>query len=323
MSFAVYSEKERAAGESVSGVARLYLLDAGFRVLSAPVSEENGAFFFDLYPAGRPAREEIDAYLRSYPQELLLTLCARMPVLFIGTFFAQTGLLVAVVPEGEIKATLSFPAAFHRVPAHVSVSPSAQMRYKVHEEEAFAAAGRWLAAMSAPFALCWSAGEAKVSALLDFCLTRMATLLGVSVSADFSGLPALFLDGLCGEFALGVMLAALMAARRLASADGVQLYAAMEGAPTLHLRLSRADGEDTLPEFQPLLRVAAARGAILDVVCPQNEPRSVQIRACFGMVELSAQGVRERHRFLEGKSPLGTMAVAHAVSPDFPELSFD
>jgi hypothetical protein len=147
-------------------------------------------------------------------------------------------------------------------------------------------------------------------------------LLNVTFSFDASGLVARSCDSVDVAFALGVMLAALFAAHRFAG-DAVQAYAAIEGAPTLYLAFSRRTTVDDPAEFFPLLRVAAARGAVLDVVCPNEHPERLQVRACIGTVELSAQGVRERHRFLEGKSPFACLPSAIVISPPFPELSFD
>lgn len=322
MDFVAYHTGEALAGKTMG---QYYLLDGALCVISAKTGGENVAFgtsFFDLFPAVRAVREEIAAYLHSYPQEVLLTLCGRTPVLFVGTVYAQTGLVLAVLPEGELKKTLASPAAFHHVPAHVCVSISAQMRYKAHDEEAFAAAARYLSAISAPFALAQSA-SGELSAWLSSCTQRLSMLLQAPLSCDLSGLPAMSVSGVQAEFALGVILATLMAAGRAASDAEVRLCALFEGAPTLYLEYTRNDLSHTPRELEPLLSCAAARGAVLDVVYPLEDPYLVQVRACIGVVELSAQGVRERHRFLEGKSPLSGVPVSHAIPPAFSEFSFD
>ncbi len=328
MDLTVILGKEQQSKRAFLPAAQYYLLDRAFCTVNAHTCKEKGkeivagASFFDLFPTKRAVREEIATYACSFPREMLLTLCGRTPVLFVGTFAAHTGLILAVVPEGEVKSTLSFPAAFHKVPAHVGVSSSAQMRYKAHSEAAFAEACRWLVSVSAPFAYPEDA-DRELIPTLSFCATRLSVLLKVPFFFDFSGLPALGCAGLDLQLAIGVMLAALSAARRSGAESGVQLYAAMEGAPTLYLEYTRAEIADTVPEFLPLLACAKARGAILDVVCPEAEPCRVQVRACFGIVELSAQGVRERHRFLEGKSPLGALPQAYAVPLAFSELHLD
>lgn len=325
MSFLKYYEKEAQADKPLQLEARYYLLDGNFRIISAITGEENdanGSFLFDLFPANRLLREEIVDYVRSYPHEVLLTLCSRTPVLLIGTLFAQAGLILAVLPEGEIRKTLSFPAAFHHVPAQVCVSTSAQMRYRAHGEEAFADACRWLFTASAPF-LPSSSEQKTLSSLLSLSATRLSSLLRVPLSCDFSGLPALSCKGCCTELAVGVILATLMAAQHSSLQGEVQLSAVKEDVPTLYLSFSRADTESKLDEFLPLLGVTAARGMLLDVVSPKKRPDLVQVRVAIGVVELSAQGVRERHRFLEGKSPLVTLPVAYASPPSFPEMSFD
>ena len=117
------------------------------------------------------------------------------------------------------------------------------------------------------------------------------------------------------------MLAAMMAARRLSPGRCVRMYGAMEGEPTLYLELEREEKEDAFFEFAPLLSRAASRGCTLDVVFDRERPTLIFVRAVLCVAELSAQGVRERHRFLEGKSPLA-VRVADAPRPiPFPELS--
>lgn len=326
MNFTVYQDKPYSSERISVPRARLYLLNSALCVIEERTQSENGedaahgTSFFDLFPAKRVVQEEIAAYVRSYPQRMLLSLCSCTPVLFIGTLTAHAELALAAVPEGEVKSTLSFPAAFHRVPACVSVSPSAQMRYKTHDEAAFAAAAQWLLGVSAPFTC---PKDAALAPTLSFCAQRLSRLLNVPFPCDFSGLSAHSCAGLDIELAIGVMLAALMAAKRENAQEGVRLYAATEGAPTLYLEYVRTKCLADVPEFLPLLACAAARGAILDVVCLKQDPRRVQIRAAFGVVELSAQGVRERHRFLEGKSPLCVSPQSRAISPPFPEFPLD
>ncbi len=325
MSFTTKSDKEQRAQSAKTQTPQYYLLNDALCILNADTGAKNDntcPSFFDLFPAKLAVREEIAAYVRSFPGELLLTLCGGTPVLLAGTLAAHTGLVLALLPEGEIKKTLAAPAAFHRVPACVSVSPSAQLRYKTHDEESFAAACRWLLKIGAPFTLPGDEGR-ELNSALSFCATRLSQLLDVPLSLDLSGLPALSCVGIDMAFAVGVILTTLAAAKRDGTENGVQLYAAMEGAPTLRLSYDRAEIADTVPEFSSLLRCAEARGASLDVVCPDTDPHRVQVRASLGIVELSAQGVRERHRFLEGKSPLGAMPREHAITADFPELSMD
>lgn len=324
MSFLAYYENEQSAARASAMTGQYYLLDRNFSLISAKTGAENaeiGTSFFNLYPSNRVLREEIVTYVHSYPADVLLTLCARTPILFAGTLLAQTGLILAILPEGEIKRTLSLPAVFHRVPEHVCVSPSAQMCYKPHAEAEFAAACRWLLGAAAPF-LHPKSTELSFPFVLRTRAMQLATLWNVPLFCDFFGLPALSCHDIDVGFAIGVMLVTFSAARRL-SCKEVRLYVAMEDAPTLYLIYSCADAVDALPEFHPLLAVAAARGATLDVVSPKEDPLCVQVRAHLGVVELSAQGLRERHRFLEGKRPLLSASDIRVIPPSFPEFSFD
>ena len=320
--------KTQQIDSAVASDAKIYLLDRGFGIICAHTCGENdekvddGTSFFDLFAAGRAVREEIAAYVRSHPADVLLTLCGSTPVLFVGTLAAHTGLVLAIVPEGNVKKTLAFPAGFHRVPVRVCVGKSAQMRYKAHREADFAAAAQWLLALSAPFSVAQDSWR-TLDGPLTFCATRLGALWRVPLSCDFSGVSAVTCTGIHFPFAVGVMLAAVAAARNTATEEGVRLYAAMEGAPALYLEYTRTALSDTVPEFLPLLACAEARGAVLDVVFPKEDPCRVQIRACIGIVELSAQGVRERHRFLEGKSPLCALPRQCTCVMPFDELSFD
>ncbi|MBO7342025.1 MAG: hypothetical protein J6U87_05010 [Clostridia bacterium] len=318
-------EKQRAQRDEGSALGRLYLLDSALCVIGASAGEETaqmGVSFFDLFPANRLLRDEVAAYVASYPNDVLLTLCARTPVVFVGTLAAQTGLVVAAVPEGEIKRTLAAPAAFHRVPACVQVGTTAQMKYRAHAEAAFADAVRWLLALATPF-LSHADTPLSPGALLSNSATRLAALFDVPLSLDLSGLLDTDCAGWNVAFAIGVVLSALTLARRVSPDAGVHLCGVSESAPTLYLELRGVCADDPLPELAPLLSCARARGAVLDAVFPREAPRLLQLRACVGIVELSAEGLRERARFLEGKSPLRAVPVPHAIPSVFPEISFD
>ena len=318
-------QAEQDVGDFDATSLQWYLLNDGFCVLRAHTCAEKdavGAFFFDLFPAKRAVLEEVSAYVRSYPSQMLLTLCGSAPVLFVGAPVMHAGLVLAVLPQGEIKRTLTALAPFHGVPACVCVSRSAQMRYKAHAERPFAAACRWLLYIGAAFAYPTQTAP-ELAATLSRCVTRLGKLLEVPVDYDFSGLPLLACDASTVDFAIGVVLATLVAAKGTGDGSGVRLYAAMEGAPTLHMEYACNDPSDTVPELQAVLACAAVRGAVLDVVCPVEDPHRVQVRAALGAVELSAQSVRERHRFLEGKSPLGTLPQCRAIPVAFPRLSLN
>ena len=319
------AKKEQRQSDGAVSAAQYFLLDRDFGIVSCDTSKENGAMgasFFDIFPAKRAVREEIADYVRSFPHKILLTLCGRTPVLLVGTLAAHTGLTLAVLPQGDVRSALAFPAAFHGVSANVCVSPSAQMRYKAHDDELFAGACRWLANVSAPF-VGFDEAERNLASALEFVAERLSLLTDLALSHDFMGVSTLSCAKVDVAFATGVMLAALAAAKRADKEQSVRAYAATEGAPTLYLEYTRTENADAAPEFLPLLGCAAARGVSLDVVCPVSEPERVQIRACLGVVELSAQGVRERHRFLEGKSPLDTLLQACGAALPFPEISFD
>lgn len=323
MDISTFSKEKQGLDAHALPLGKVYLLDREFRVLNGDKNCENGttcAFFFDIYPANRVTREEIDAYLTSFPQECLLTLCGRTPVVFVGTLLVHTGLVLAVVPECEIAKTLSHPAAFHHVPSHIVVSASAQMRHKAHREDAFRAAAEWLSALRV---FCFGAESLALDTLLTSRCNALASLLSVPISLDFSGLFTAPRTGAHPEFALGVVLAFLTLARREGVTSPTRLVGVMEGAPMLYLECE-CDAFDTRPpELLPLLLCAEARGVVFDVVIPDGAPCRLQARVCLTVAELSAQGVRERHRFLEGKSPLYALPCARALTPDFPELSLE
>jgi hypothetical protein len=119
------------------------------------------------------------------------------------------------------------------------------------------------------------------------------------------------------------VLAVLFAAKHGTARNDVRIYAAMEDGPSLHLEYLRAEMTDPPAEFLPLLSCAASRGVFMDMVCPIADPCRVQVRVPLGVAELSAQGVRERHRFLEGKSPLCLLVQNAAIRAPFPELLLD
>lgn len=319
-----YEKRREMKSEGVP-TARLYLLNTDFLTISAATGEENaqiGASFFELFPANRLLREELSAYVASYPSDVLLTLCGRAPVVFAGALAAQAGLVLAAVPEGEIKRTLGAPAAFHRVPACVRVGTTAQMKYRAHDEADFSRAAQWLLSLSTSLS-CRAEAQILTRDRLLGCVTRLSALLDVPLSCDFSGVLDTSLAELNEGFAVGVVLAALMLARRVSPGAGVRLCAVSESAPTLYLEICCESADDPFPELLPLFDRARARGAVLDAVRPKGNPHLLQLRACIGTVELSAEGLRERARFLEGFSPLGAMPTPHAIPAVFSEISFD
>lgn len=313
----------KTEGNEQAPAADFYLLDGAYTVLGAYTCGEGaplGSHFFDRFPANRPAKEELREYLASFPHEVLLLRCGRVPIFFVGTFFAHTGLVFAIIPRDTLKQIFAFPAAFHHVPATLFVSKTGQMYYKAHAEADFAAACRFYTEMSAPFLYHDQNKEPSLPALF-YRAVHLAQLCGVRMTYDFSGLRMAAGEVLDPEFCTGLLLGVMMAARRLDARREVHVYGAYEGAPVLFLQFCGGDGKPH--ELFPLLSRAEARGRTLDVVRPQNTPDLIQVRAVLTVAPLSVQGVRERQRFLTGGSPLALLPKSHAVPLEFPELSLN
>lgn len=325
MDFSLHYVSREAMGEvfgrELPAAADVYLLDASYTILAAHTRCEEvplGTCFFDRIPASKEAKAELHEYLHSFPHAALLLRCTRTSVLFVGTVFAHTGLILAIVASGSVEKTLAYPAALHGILSCLCLSRAAKLRYKAHNEEDFAAACRFCTGTLAPFCYHNTSLNAPILPILVYRAQELARCCGIDLTYDFTGL-----GSACDlelELFTGVMLAASMLARRMGVERSLRTYAALEGGPVLYLDLRVENEKEPLSELLPLLQRATVRGNVLDVVRLREDPSRVQIRAVLHTTELSAQGVRERHAFLEGRSPLQTTPKTILICPDFPEM---
>ena len=179
-------------GREADSVAELYLLDDNMTLLSTRNAREDavlGQSVFDLYPANRVTRDELFAYLHSFPQDVLLSLCGRTPLLFVGTHFMQTGLIPVLLPPAPIRDILSHPAAFHHVPQHVCVAPSSQGRYRAWDEERFAAACRWLVEACLPYTYRALEQHSPVTPVLSLQGSAACILITILLACNIQAVP--------------------------------------------------------------------------------------------------------------------------------------
>ncbi len=327
MELAAYYANHHLIGEPDSResepMADFYVLDAAYTVLSARTRAAGipiGASFFEHIPTGRAQKEELAEYLRVPSQKALLLCCTRTPVLFVGTVFAHTGLIFAILAPEKARRTLAFPAALQGVLEGLSVSRTAQMYHKTHTEAEFAAACRFCIDAITPFTYRNERADAPILPVLVYRAVHLAQHCGVRLCYDLSGLRGMGEHDVDVSLFTGVMLAATALAHRTVPDKTLRVFGAYEGAPVLYLELQTADPKDALLEFEPVLARATARGCVLDVVRLREDPSRVQVRAHLNVSELSVQGVRERHAFLEGGTVLSALPQATRILPDFPEI---
>lgn len=292
--------------------SEVYLLDASYWVLSARAEQDTQQVldrgFFDLFPAADSEREALEDYLRGYDHSCLLLQTKKTPVLFIGCFFKETGLMLAVVPLGRVQQVLCRPALFDRVPESLRISRGGLARYALPGEEERELVARWYVSVSTPFLFGaeQSGGEGLLRALA-LRATRLTELLGCRLAFDFTGLGLRPTDVIDIALYTGVLTAALMAASRMGGERTVRMRLQHDFGVgvMLYAELRRADGQDPLAELRPVALAAQNRGAILDAVCLPEDLYRIELRASLSPIELSLQGTKERHPLLNGRSVFG------------------
>lgn len=277
-------------------IGALYLLDRDFRVLSqyaqdAPIP--HGASFFDVCPVDPSERFQLEKHLDGFDRKSLLC-CAKKPVVFVCEMYHVTGLLLAVVPTGEVSRILQHPGLFSgQLTRLVFTTLSAQRKAPLTAQE-FDLVRRWYAQISRTFA----PYEDKES-LLPFLSTvtrQLARLCGVRVHFDLYGLYQSFEIRIDTAMFGGVVLAALMAAGRMATNREIDLigtYTGEEGA-ILFASFVCEDGERVLDELSPIARRAEQTGALLLVYRDPHQTHRVNLYAALTIPEISIQGVKQR-----------------------------
>ena len=324
------SEFGEADGSELLPIAGLYLLDGNLTVLSQytdGADVEIGSRFFDTYIAAREERDALAQHLCRHGGDNFLMMCRSTPVLFFCGLFLKTGLLLAVIPTGEIAQTLRAPSAFVGVLGDLVLSRGALAQYKTHTPEDFARVCEWYLTVCRTLSHKGAVGVGEVdAAVLGRRASQLAKLTGTRIEFDFRGLGRYSDDTQELTWFTGVVLAALMAARRLCSHKTLYLTAGREypGGSALRLYLHRDDENARVPEFSPLLALAKIRAVPFELLEDERERQVLQLYTYICTVELSAQGVKESHHLMDDSVP--PIGVQHEIPPSVTEkteLLFD
>ncbi len=289
-----------ADGRAAPHTAALYLLDKNGRILSSHAkmsADAVGKSIFELYPASAEARQSFLDATTGFDRTNYLLLCRNAPMVLCRAPLLQTGALLAALPTAKgVLRTLRAPAAFFEVMPHLEFSRVARERSAMHEPDAFSAACHWYASLDKAF--CTGQLVTTRDQLLHALSVRatyLALLCGCRLEFDFRDaflLPEFNIDL---NTYTGVLLAALMAARRIDPAQTVSLYLSRNYTygPLLYIKLDRGTSQGRLPELELPARTASMRGAVFQDFSPADAPNEVQICASLSPIKLSRQQLKE------------------------------
>ena len=321
-----------STGAAAAGIAHLYLTDEHFTVLSAARGKDDlapGEALFSRYPVARSARPALAKCLCAADKRSLLLLAGKEPILIVGALRGAAGILPVIVPGGEMRELLGAPAALCGLSENVTVVPTAAGKYRKFTDGEIERVREFVRTVTHPFSPFPSTltGGALLSALAARA-AQLAGLVGAPLEYDLSGFGMRATDRILSEWAVGVLFAVLTAAARTAGEKARTVRAYIDrggtGEPMMHLSFWREDTETAFAEFLPLAQKARERGAIFDAVVFPDRPHEVQVRASLSPVELSAEGIKEKHELLAGDAPTApsVIPIPEAVRSEY-ELSFD
>lgn len=320
-----------STGAAAAQIAHLYLTDEHFTVLSSARGKDDlapGEALFSRYPVARSALSALANRLCA-PDKPLLLLAGREPILIVGALRGAAGILPVIVPGKEMRGLLGSPAALCGLSEDLAVVPAAAGKYRKFTNDEIGRVRDYVRAVTYPFAPFppTLSGGALLPALSSRA-AQLAGLAGVPLEYDLSGFGMRATDRILPTWAVGVLLAVLTAAARTAGekAQAVRVYIDRGGTgePMMHLAFRSEDTGTPFAEFLPLAQKARERGAIFDAVVFPDRPHEVQVRASLSPVELSAEGLKEKHELLMGDAPAASsvIPIPDAVRDAF-ELSFD
>lgn len=253
--------------------------------------------------------------LSSIGGDSLLMRAGRRPVLMLSGFFARTRLLVAIVPEGEVRACLEAPGAFADVLEawHVQLSGEARVFGDALDEERYAQLFEWISRVHLPLLFeGYQSGkaDAKIAAVATR-LSHLARLCGCCLDYDLSGFDYQPFDSNGFDLLIGTAFAVFLMAHR-ASQDrsvlvrGERLFG---DGPVLHALLRCEAAPSTLPEIEVLCREAQVRDDLFEVYQHPNGTYPLHLQFSICNKELSAQDIKVKRAFRQDGHPMLTCST--------------
>ena len=250
---------------------------------------------------------------------LIHTGVTSVPVL--RSLFAATGLQLVLIPTGRVAQALRAPAHLQPHLQNFVLSRMAAAHRAPLTEEGSRAVTEWIRPYHRAFL------EEHEDRGLEWELTRiltdLAALCGCCVEYDLCGLVQATREQMDLDFIKGSLLALLLAVRRTAEDQRVQLRVsqAVQSGDTLFATFvsDGFTGELTLPELEPVREAAWRNGAVFDYF-PSPEDKS---RIC-----VSVQLLRVERQEQQGKTntdiggkPQEYLESALPDAQDYPEIT--
>lgn len=296
-----------ADGRSDRFEESIYLLDedltvVGLREADAPDAKAPriGDLFFTRFPASCEELGALDRMKASISEDSLLMRAGGRPVLILFQFFARTRLLVAVVPQGDVKSCLEAPAAFADVLEawHVQLSGESRVSGEPLDEQSYALLSKWIARIHLPLFLeKHESGNFDTEvATVAARLSHMAVLCGCRLDYDLTGFGYEPFDTTDLDLLTGTAFCVFLLAHRITKDRAVALEGsrhAHEG-PILHAHLACDTVECALPEIEQLQSKAPERDDLFAVLWNPKSVLPLQLEFSFCNKEISAQNVKQR-----------------------------
>lgn len=265
-----------------------------------------GDHFFDRFKASPEERAMLRRMLSSISCDSLLIRAGKRPVLFLCSFFARTHLLVAVVPEGEVRACFEAPASYADVleEMHVQLSAEARVSGEALDGDRYALLCEWLSRVHIPlFFEGYQSNRADADvATVATRLSHLALLCGCRLDYDLSGFGYEPLRTDDFDLLVGAAFAVFLMTHRVSQdrsvlIEGKHIYG--EG-PVLQVHLNCDASTETLSEIEVLSREAVTRDDLFAAYRTQNSFFPLKLEFSFCNKELSAQDIKVKILFDAG-----------------------
>lgn len=324
MSIISYADRIGTAdGTDLYFTESIYLLNEAYVITGLrPATEQNapapriGDSFFTHFPASREELATLDRTLKSLNEDSLLIQAGERPVLILCRFFARTRMLVAVVPQHDVRALLEAPAAFADVleQMHVRLSGQTRVAAAPWNEQGYPLLSSWLRRIHTP--LFFGERESgrfdtKTNTVVSL-LCHLALLCGCRLDYDLTGFDYAPFDATDLSLLIGTAFCVFFMTHRVAKDKAVIIKGTRLSGhdPILHVLLNCDAAIDTLSEIEVLYRKAPERADLFHAFHCPNESFSLQLQFSFCNKEISMQELKTSNSFERDPSSFQTCSIS-------------
>ena len=253
--------------------------------------------------------QQLVSMKRALLPDSFLFMAGNRPLIAWCAFLARTDLLAIFAPEGEMRTLLSAPAAFADALSgyHILLSRGALARYLPADGALPPSACEWLAALQAPLfehslleAPIYAADgtqQIRPRALVDLLGARaaaMASLLGVTLHADWQGIGAANLPFPDLEWVTACLAALFLTAREISPRSEVFLTLSREGpdGPVLEARFTRTSTADGMGALAYLAADALSRNELFERSVAPDDATKAFLRFSICRKELACLSLK-------------------------------